>query len=287
MKKIYLCILFVILISDLAIAQTIDIDSGEDLSNFSLSFEPFHIQNVPNIKEFALGDPLWSTDGKYMTIIACDMTDMATGFNQIDRDQWHYIFNMENKTYGEIDYKIDEKDRCFIKGLEWVPGRNKINVWMYKFSGRTSVKMVFCDPDGSNTRLIGTQNCTKFSEIIDSIYNDPVSYSDLLFNHDSSVVAYDRYTKVGAEKDYHIWIENINDGTKYYVPVPGYSTKSGWYNSTSILLSLENGSVALFENSKIKLLFEAKKGERYSLRLSPDEQKFLLYLSIDEKNKDR
>jgi len=244
------------------------------------------INDLLQVEEgFGASAPEWSPDGKYSLVRVSKSIAMFESINK------HYLIDMENKTFGEIDYGITEDESKHINpDLEWVPSGDKIYFTVFKRGRPSGINSVISNPDGTDLRTIGSPNITTLSKVIENLGEGGRSYRILKFSPDCNKVAFeyeDPENFLG-----NLWIENI-DGTNSFE----LRSKSEdvircdstiWYNSTTVFFLTRTGSVMVTDDNgnSIQVFGSDNKNEKYGwFTLSPDKQKMTLHSrSEDNKN---
>ena len=221
---------------------------------------------------FGASAPEWSPDGKY-SLVRCSKS--IAMFESINK---HYLIDMENKTFGEIDYGITEDESKYISsGIGWVPSGDKIYFAVSKRGGPGNYggTIVICNPDGTDLRAIGSPNMTTLSRVIENLGEGRI-YRNLKFSPDCNKVAFeyeDPENFLG-----NLWIENI-DGTNSF-ELRSKAKNVIWYDSTTVFFSTRTGSVMVTDDNgnSIQAFSPDNKNEKYGwFTLSPDKQKITLH----------
>ena len=272
MKKVVFTVL--ILFSMVGVALATPIHQYTNTSSIE-------INDLLQVEEgFRASAPEWSPDGKYSLVRVSKSISMFESINK------HYLIDVENKTFGEIDYGITEDESKHINpDLGWVPSGDKIYFTVFKRGRPSGINSVISNPDGTDLRAIGSPNITTLSKVIENLGEGGRSYRILKFSPDCNKIAFeyeDPENFLG-----NLWIENI-DGTNSFEfrsksdDLIWYNLK--WYNSTTIFFSTRNGSVMVTDDNgnSIQGLGPDNNNEKYGrFTLSPDKQKMTLH-SISE-----
>ena len=275
MKKVVFTVL--ILFSMVGVALATPIHQYTNTSSIE-------INDLLQVEEgFRASAPEWSPDGKYSLVRVSKSISMFESINK------HYLIDVENKTFGEIDYGITEdKSKYISSSLRWVPSADKIYFAASKRGGPGNYggTIVICNPDGTDLRAIGFPNITTLSRVIENLGGGRM-YRNLKFSPDCNKVAFE-YEGPENSPYGNLWIENI-DGTNSFEfrsksdDLIWYNLK--WYNSTIIFFSTRNGYVMVtddYGNSIQGLGPNNNNNEKYGrFTLSPDKQKMTLH-SISE-----
>jgi Tol biopolymer transport system component len=226
---------------------------------------------------FSTSSLAWSPNGEYLLIRSSKSISMFESINK------HYLINMDNKTYGEIDYGITEEESNYIYSyVSWVPSGSKIYFTIIKWGETGGGNCVICDPDGADMRVLGSPNITPLSEAISNL-GGRIMYTDLTFSPDSGKVAYeyeDPENFIGS-----LWIENI-DGTNAF-ELRAKARKLVWYNSTTVYFLTRNGTLMVTDSdgNSIRAFRPPDTDDKYGVvSFSPDKQKmtFAVYTANDE-----
>ncbi|WP_305064037.1 TolB family protein [Methanococcoides sp.] len=222
----------------------------------------------------------WSPDGRYLLVRSHKSISMFEGINK------HYLIDIENRAFGEIDYGITEKESNYLSPfIGWIPSGAKIYFSVSKWGqgkGTGGSNYIICDPDGTDMRVIGSQNKTTLDKAINNL-GGGVRYRDLTFSPDSTKVAFeyeDPDNFLG-----NLWIENI-DGTNSF-ELRAKARKLVWYNSTTVFFLTRDGSLLVTDDrgNSVQAFISDSDGEKHGIvSFSPDKQKmtFPIY-SVDDK----
>lgn len=226
---------------------------------------------------FSIFSPTWSADGKYLLFGSFKPISMAQSVNK------HYLLDIENRTYGEIDYGITEKESNYISpSLGWVPCNHKIYFSVSKNGGPGEYggNIVICNPDSTDMRALDSPNTTTLSDIISRL-GKGITYYDLSFSPNCSKVSFsyeDPKNPFG-----NIWIENL-DGTGA-LELQANAYRLVWSNSTTVMFQTIEGNIIITDcNGKnIRSLTSPNKGEEYLLlSMSPDRKKITTCSKSDD-----
>jgi Tol biopolymer transport system component len=226
---------------------------------------------------FSTASLAWSPNGEYLLIRSSKSISMFESINK------HYLIDVDNKTYGEIDYGITEEESNYISSdVGWVPSGNKIYFTITKWGRTGGTNYVICNPDGTDVRVLGSPNITPLSEAISNLGGE-IMYRDLTFSPDSGKVAYeyeDPENFIG-----NLWIENI-DGTNAF-ELRAKARKLVWYNSTTVYFLTRNGTLMVTDSdgNSIRAFRPPDNDDKCGVvSFSPDKQKmtFAVYTANDE-----
>ncbi|MCM1986353.1 hypothetical protein [Methanococcoides seepicolus] len=225
----------------------------------------------------------WSPGGKYLLVQSHKSISMFEGINK------HYLIDIENRTFGKIDYGITEKESNYLSPFTgWIPSGDKIYFGVSKWGHGMSAggsNYIICNPDGTDMRVIGSQNETTLAKAVNNL-GGGVRYRDLTFSPDSTKVAFeyeDPDNFLG-----NLWIENI-DGTNSF-ELRAKARKLVWYNSTTVFFLTRDGSLLVTDDrgNSIQAFISDNDGEKHGIvSFSPDKQKmtFPIYSADDSYNK--
>ncbi len=244
----------------------VGVTAAEPVSKNSSSLQLINLTHSEN--GFVIHSPEWSSDGRYLIFGCFNPISMAESINK------HYLLDFQNRTFGEIDYGITEKESSYLSpGISWIPGNNKTYFSVSKRGGRGEFggNTVICNPDGTNMRTIGSSDTTTLSDVISHLGREIV-YRDLTCSPDNKKLSF----KYDDSKNYfgNIWIENL-DGTEAF-ELQANANSLTWCNSTVVICQLQNGSIIVKEinGNNIRTLTSPNKGEEYSFSsISPDRKK--------------
>lgn len=253
------------------------------------------ICNYTNISSIKISDLLqveegfrssasdWSPDEKYLLVRCFKSISMFEVFNE------HYLIDVENKTFGEIDYRITEDESKYISSnITWVPSGDKIYFTASKRGGpgKYGGNGVICNPDGTDLRAIGSPNITTLSRVIENLGDERV-YRYLKISPDCNKIAFEYEGPENFRGS--LWIENL-DGTNSFElqskpedDILWHSTT--WFNSTTVFFLIKDGSVMVtdYNGNLIQAFDPDNKNEEYvGFTLSPDKKKMTLLLKSED-----
>lgn len=244
----------------------------------STNISSIEINDLLQIEDgFRASSPEWSPDGKYLLVGCSKSISMFEAVNK------HYLIDVENKTFGEIDYGITEDESKYISsGIRWVPSADKIYFAVSKRGGPGNYggTIVICNHDGTDLRAIGSPNITTLSKVIENL-GEGRMYRNLKFSPDCNKVAFEYEDPENFLGD--LWIENI-DGTKSF-ELHSKAKNVIWYDSTTVFFSTRTGYVMVTDDNgnSIQAFSPDNKNEKYGwFTLSPDKQKITLHSRSDD-----
>lgn len=269
MKKVVITVL--ILFSMVGVALAMPTYGYTNISSIE-------INDLLQVEEgFGAISPKWTPNGKYLLVSCSKSISMFEAINK------HYLIDVENNTFGEIDYGITEDESKYVSsGIRWVPSGDKIYFAASKRGGpgKYGGTIVICNLDGTDLRAIGSSNITTLSRVIENL-GEGRMYRNLKFSPDCNKVAFEYEDPENFLGD--LWIENI-DGTKSF-ELQAKSDDLIWYDSTTVFFSTRNGYVMVTDDNgnSIQGLGPDNKNEKYGwFTLSPDKQKMTLHSRSEE-----
>ena len=264
MKKVVFTVLILFCMVGIALATPTD-----EYTNIS----SIKINDLLQVEEgFGASVSKWSPDGQYLLVSCSKSISMFEAINK------HYLIDVENKSFGEIDYGITEDESKYISsGIRWVPSGDKIYFATSKRGGPGNYggTIVICNPDGTDLRAIGSPNITTLSKVIENL-GEGRMYRNLKISPDCNKVAFEYEDPENFLGD--LWIENI-DGTKSF-ELRSKSKNIIWYDSTTVFFSTRTGYVMVTDDNgnSIQAFSPDNKNEKYGwFTLSPDKQKMTLH----------
>ena len=250
----------------LIILLFVGVTAAEPISGNISSLQITNLTHSEN--GFKVFSPKWSLDGRYLIFGSFKRISMAESINK------HYLLDIQNRTFGEIDYGITEKESSYLSpDINWVPGNNKTYFSLSKVDEEYGSNTVICNPDGRDMKSISS--CDATLKVVISNLGRKIQYGDLTFSPDYKKLTY-IYTDP-ANSFGNIWIENL-DGTEAF-ELQANANRLMWCNSTVFICQSENGSIIVkdINGNYIRTLPSPNKGEEYLLQsISPDRKKIAI-----------
>ncbi len=251
MKIISFTLAFLLIISGTAIAD------AEFLT-------PLALTDLHGNSTHLISNPQWSRDASYMLFSSIDATTIH------NQKKWHYLVDIENRTYGEIDYGINEIDRGFIGTASWCPDASKIHFIASKILGINSgIQAVICTPDGKNLRAVGSTEKTSINKILNGLGN-LVCRSNIAFSPDGKKISYEYSDRKNVNT---LYTEDLDGRNVSKIREKAYFL--AWCSADTILFTTSEGAIQLSGiNGESIRAFIPQEGERYIFSsLSPDKKK--------------
>ncbi len=236
------------------------------------SVDSIEINTLVEAEDFIMSSEGWGLDGNYLLVRSYKPISMSESLN------YHYLLDIENRTYGKIDYGITEEESNYIVlalPVGWNPSGDKIYFSISKGKGGN---VVICNPDGTDVRVMGFSETTTLSEAISNLGGN-VRYREVTFSPDSSKVVYvydDPDNFLG-----NLWIEDA-DGTDAF-ELRAEASKPVWYNSTIICFLTGDGTLmfANKEGNPVQTISPHNENEKFTkFVLSPDKKKITIFSII-------